>query len=96
MRGCDFASAHFGPRLATTPWALATQTKNGQTLRGRLRDRLLPPSGGNAWSSYWYDGFIYANDINRGLDIFAFSDKARAGARKLRTLNPQTQLSLIR
>lgn len=54
------------------------------------------PSGGNAWSSYWYNGFVYANDINRGVDIFLLSDKARAGARKLPYLNPQTQESLLR
>jgi len=54
------------------------------------------PSGGNAWSSYWYNGHIYANDINRGVDIFLLSDMARAGARKLPYLNPQTQESVIR
>jgi hypothetical protein len=52
------------------------------------------PHGGNAWSSYWYNGFIYAND-NRGVDTFLLSDKARAGARKLPYLNPQTQMSVI-
>ena len=54
------------------------------------------PLDGNAWSSYWYNGFIYANDIVRGLDIFLLSDKARAGARRLPYLNPQTQESVIR
>ena len=54
------------------------------------------PSGGNAWSSYWYNGRIYANDINRGVDVFLLSDRARAGARKLPYLNPQTQESLLR
>jgi hypothetical protein len=54
------------------------------------------PSGGNAWSSYWYNGFVYANDINRGVDVFLLSDRARAGARMLPYLNPQTQESLLR
>ncbi|HVM36376.1 MAG TPA: hypothetical protein VM784_13680 [Actinomycetota bacterium] len=54
------------------------------------------PSGSNTWSSYWYNGFIYANDIARGLDIMLLSDSARAGARKLPMLNPQTQIDLIR
>jgi hypothetical protein len=54
------------------------------------------PSGGNTWSSYWYNGFIYGNDIVRGLDVFLLSDRARAGARKLPYLNPQTQESVIR
>lgn len=53
------------------------------------------PSGGNTWSSYWYNGHIYANDILRGVDIFLLSDKARAGAKKLPMLNPQTQISTI-
>jgi hypothetical protein len=53
------------------------------------------PSGGNAWSSYWYNGHIYANDISRGMDTFLLSDKARVGARKLPSLNPQTQMSVI-
>jgi hypothetical protein len=54
------------------------------------------PSGGSTWSSYWYNGFVYANDIRRGVDIFLLSDKARAGARKLPYLNPQTQETVIR
>lgn len=53
------------------------------------------PSGGSSWSSYWYNGHIYANDIVRGLDIFLLADKARASARKLNHLNPQTQLNVI-
>jgi hypothetical protein len=52
--------------------------------------------GGSAWSSYWYNGLIYANDIFRGVDTFLLSDKARAGDRKLPYLNPQTQESVIR
>lgn len=54
------------------------------------------PSGGNTWSSYWYNGNIYANDILRGVDVFMLSDKARANARRLPYLNPQTQESVIR
>ncbi|HVL97993.1 MAG TPA: hypothetical protein VM324_01725 [Egibacteraceae bacterium] len=54
------------------------------------------PHGGSAWSSYWYNGFIYANDILRGVDTFLLSDQARAGARKLPYLNPQTQESVLR
>jgi hypothetical protein len=46
---------------------------------------------GGDWSTYWYDGFIYESDITRGLIIWNLSDKATAGAKKLRHLNPQTQ-----
>jgi len=51
--------------------------------------------GGNTWSSYWYNGHIYANDILRGVDIYLLSDQARAGAVRLDHLNPQTQISTI-
>lgn len=54
------------------------------------------PQGGDVWSSYWYNGFIYANDMNRGLDVMLLSDNARAGARKFEYMNPQTQEQLIR
>ncbi|MGH2557396.1 MAG: hypothetical protein ACRDHO_17055, partial [Actinomycetota bacterium] len=47
--------------------------------------------GNSVWSAYWYNGFIYGNDIPRGFDIYLLSDRARAGARKVPALNPQTQ-----
>lgn len=49
------------------------------------------PGGGSAWSSYWYNNFIYSNDIPLGFNIFHFSDPARAGADRLPYLNPQVQ-----
>lgn len=54
------------------------------------------PEGGNAWSSYWYNGFIYTNDILRGVDVMLLSSDLRAGARKVAFMNPQTQETLIR
>jgi hypothetical protein len=51
--------------------------------------------GGNAWSSHWYNGHVYANDINRGVDILLVSDEARASTMRFDHFNPQTQLSLI-
>lgn len=53
------------------------------------------PHGANTWSSYWYNGFIYTSDTGRGVDVMLLADKARAGARPLPYLNPQTQVSLI-
>jgi hypothetical protein len=53
------------------------------------------PSGANTWSSYWYDGRIYASGA-RGLDTFLVSGKEVAGARKLGHVNPQTQERVIR
>ncbi len=44
-----------------------------------------------AWSSYWYNNFIYETNIGEGLNIFRFSGKETAGAVRLGHLNPQTQ-----
>jgi hypothetical protein len=49
----------------------------------------------NVWSSYWYNGYIYANDIQRGLDTLAFNDARKENAVTLPFFNPQTQMSLI-
>jgi hypothetical protein len=49
----------------------------------------------DTWSSYFYNGFIYASDINRGVDIFAFNSPAARQAQRLDHLNPQTQEVLI-
>lgn len=46
---------------------------------------------GGAWSTYWYNGFIYESEITKGLNVFLLSDKVRAGDIKLTHLNPQTQ-----
>ena len=32
------------------------------------------------WSSYWYNGFVYANDRARGVDVFLLRDPVTAGA----------------
>jgi hypothetical protein len=49
-----------------------------------------------AWSSYWYNGFIYETNIGEGLNVFKFSGRETAGARRLDRLNPQTQEFTIR
>lgn len=50
-----------------------------------------------SWSSYWYNGRIYANNFGhgRGLDVLRIKDPALRGARRLDRLNPQTQEFLI-
>jgi hypothetical protein len=51
----------------------------------------------NTWSSYWYNGLIYANDISRGVDIFKLTDPtAVQRPAKLDYLNPQTQERRLR
>jgi hypothetical protein len=44
-----------------------------------------------AWSSYWYNNFIYETNIGEGLNIFRLSDNATGSAMRLDHLNPQTQ-----
>lgn len=44
-----------------------------------------------AWSSYWYNNFIYETNIGEGLNIFRLSDRRVAGAMRVDHLNPQTQ-----
>ncbi len=48
---------------------------------------------GGSWSSYWYDGMVFSS-TQRGLDIYAFTDDAAAGARPEQRSNPQTQVRL--
>lgn len=50
---------------------------------------------GGSWSSYWYNGRVYSNDITRGLDTFVINDKRVKPAKKVRmgTFNAQSQPS---
>jgi hypothetical protein len=52
---------------------------------------LVPTQLGGAWSSYWYNNFIYESEITKGLNVFRLSDPTTSGARRLGHLNPQTQ-----
>ncbi len=50
---------------------------------------------GDTWSSYWYKGYTYWNDINRGVDVFRYTGDQIEGDRSLHHLNPQTQEDLL-
>jgi hypothetical protein len=52
---------------------------------------LDPPDLGGAWSSYWYNNFIYESEITKGLNVFRFSGRETGGTMRLPHLNPQTQ-----
>jgi hypothetical protein len=52
---------------------------------------LVPTQLGGAWSSYWYNNFIYESEITKGLNVFRFSGRETGGAMRLPHLNPQTQ-----
>jgi hypothetical protein len=68
-----------------------TDPANPETLGWSDPPPLVPTQLGGAWSSYWYNGFIYESEISKGLNVFRFSGNATAGAVKLPHLNPQTQ-----
>jgi hypothetical protein len=52
---------------------------------------LVPTQLGGAWSSYWYNNFVYESEITKGLNVFRVSDPRLDGTRRLGRLNPQTQ-----
>lgn len=59
--------------------------------RGPLSaDRLIL---GGSWSAYWYNGYIYSNDIQKGLDVLKLDDKRVKGAKRMSEFNPQSQPS---
>ena len=45
---------------------------------------------GGAWSTYWYNGFLYESDITTGLNVFRVAHPSLAGEIRLPSLNPQT------
>ena len=61
--------------------------------RGPYNDTRLVLGG--FWSSYYYNGFIYGSEIQRGFDVFKAvgSEFAKADRSKVKTLNAQTQFS---
>jgi hypothetical protein len=52
---------------------------------------IVPTDLGGAWSSYWYNDYIYETNITEGLNIFQFKGRETRSAVKLGHLNPQTQ-----
>jgi hypothetical protein len=52
---------------------------------------IVPTDIGGAWSSYWYNDFIYETNITEGLNIFEYTGRQVNGNVTLQYLNPQTQ-----
>ena len=48
---------------------------------------------GGSWSAYWYNGYIYSNDIQKGLDVLKLDDKRVKKAQRMDVFNPQSQPS---
>jgi hypothetical protein len=59
--------------------------------RGPLSTDVL--TGGGSWSAYYYNGYIYSNDLTKGLDVLKIHDKRTDPAKwvRLHELNVQTQ-----
>ncbi len=52
------------------------------------------PIIGGSWSAYYYKGYIYSNDIQKGLDVFEVRDRRLDSALSfVGELNPQSQTS---
>jgi RTX calcium-binding nonapeptide repeat (4 copies)/LVIVD repeat len=53
---------------------------------------------GGAWSSYWYNDYVYESDITKGLNVFRVTDSALAADLTINQpfLNPQTQMEAQR
>ena len=49
-------------------------------------------SSGGAWSTYWYNGFMYESEISKGFHVFELDDAAVDNAMELPYLNPQTTM----
>ena len=67
-----------------------TDPANPVTLGYADPPALVPPDLGGAWSSYWYNDFIYESSITEGLNVFRYRGHELKGARQLDHLNPQT------
>jgi hypothetical protein len=68
-----------------------TDPANPVTLGWSDPPPLVPTQLGGAWSSYWYNNFIFESEITKGLNVFRFSGRETGGAMRLPHLNPQTQ-----
>ena len=70
-----------------------TDGRNPKELAWFDRGPFVPQNLAGFWSSYFYNGYIYGSEIQRGWDVFEFDSSAVAGSRayKSGTLNPQTQ-----
>ncbi|MFF3326892.1 LVIVD repeat-containing protein [Streptomyces sp. NPDC002889] len=59
--------------------------------RGPLSETTITTGG--AWSAYYYNGYIYSNDIAKGFDVLKISDRRTDPGRRVQVheLNVQTQ-----
>ncbi len=79
-----------GPPSGSSPTP-RTPKEIGYFERGPLSK--TTPVGGGTWSSYYYNGFVYSNDLVKGFDVLKLKDKTlkKAESVNLDQLNPQSQ-----
>jgi hypothetical protein len=75
--------------------SVADATNPGGVTEIGFYDAQANPASSDVWASYWYNGFIYVNDIARGLDTMAFNDARVENAVTLPFFNPQTMMNTI-
>jgi hypothetical protein len=89
LRGNDIAvGGHYQAGTWVTDF---TDPANPVTVAWSDPPPLVPTQLGGAWSSYWYNGFIYESEITKGLNVFRVSDTRLTHSVPLARLNPQTQ-----
>jgi len=71
----------------------ANPTEIGWFDRGPLSKKQLVLGG--SWSAYWYNGYIYSNDIQKGFDVLELTDPRTDPAKlhRYNVLNVQSQAS---
>ena len=74
--------------LITQPGS--TSERRSFNVRGSVVGRIAT---GGSWSAYYYNGYIYSNDIAKGFDVLKIDDRRTDPARgvHMRELNVQTQ-----
>ena len=57
------------------------------------RGPLEPANVGGSWSAYYYNGYVYSSDIQKGFDVLQLKEQSLKKAAKVRldSLNPQSQ-----
>jgi hypothetical protein len=58
-------------------------------------DAVTGRGAADTWSSYWYNGAVYANDMTRGIDAFNLVGSVSSAGATWGHLNAQTQENLI-
>ena len=73
----------------------SAKPEGDRLLGARARCRDARSSIGGSWSAYYYNGHIYSNDIQKGLDVLEVRHKAVKKAKKVRmdVFNAQSQPS---